>query len=80
MVLQVCQIFLLVSYKPPVYNEYSYPAFAEGIGWFIAFLPLLPLFLIGGYELYKSKSSSGSITEVRVSMSLDINSYFLPLE
>ncbi|KAK3105859.1 hypothetical protein FSP39_007225 [Pinctada imbricata] len=40
---QVMLFFTFVTYKPPNYGDYEYPAYAEAFGWLLSFAPVMPL-------------------------------------
>ncbi|XP_033756245.1 sodium- and chloride-dependent glycine transporter 2-like [Pecten maximus] len=60
-VLLVLFVFTFVSYKPPTYGDYEYPAYVNLVGWFIGLLPLFPVVIIG--VLTVLETPGGSILE-----------------
>ncbi|XP_050405144.2 sodium- and chloride-dependent glycine transporter 1 isoform X2 [Patella vulgata] len=42
-ILTVILLFTLIKYELPTYNDYHYPTYATGIGWFVAIISALPI-------------------------------------
>ncbi|CAL1535451.1 unnamed protein product [Lymnaea stagnalis] len=47
-------VFNLVDYKRMSYEDKVYPVWAELIGWLMAFIPILIIFFMGLWRLYRS--------------------------
>ncbi|XP_045191964.2 sodium-dependent dopamine transporter-like [Mercenaria mercenaria] len=52
-----------VQYRPPTYGSYSYPAFAEALGWCLAFLVISPIVVVLVLKLIKTGRSTKKLSE-----------------
>ncbi|XP_023214582.1 sodium- and chloride-dependent glycine transporter 1-like [Centruroides sculpturatus] len=50
-------IFIVINHSPVTYNDYEYPDWSIALGWMMAVLPLIPIPLFAGIQIYKSKGS-----------------------
>ncbi|XP_053388291.1 sodium-dependent dopamine transporter-like [Mercenaria mercenaria] len=59
----VVLILSFVQYRPPTYGSYSYPAFAEGLGWCLAFLVVSPIVVVLVLNLIIAGRSTKTLSE-----------------
>ena len=65
--LQAILIFNFVRYEPARYNDnYSYPVWADGLGWCLTLASVIPIFVVAFYKMYKAGGST--LSEVRVTV------------
>ncbi|XP_071092774.1 sodium- and chloride-dependent glycine transporter 1-like [Haliotis cracherodii] len=61
----VCPLLLLAifcyslySHRPPQYGDYSYPAWATGVGWMISCISIIPLPIIFMWTVYNTSGAT----------------------
>ncbi|XP_062576126.1 sodium- and chloride-dependent betaine transporter-like [Saccostrea cucullata] len=75
LILLITMIVTLNSYVPPEYGTYKYPDWAQGFGWFVAVIPLLPIPLLAYREI---RLASGSTFWEKLRKSLQPNEQWGP--
>jgi hypothetical protein len=61
----------MIDYKPLRYENYDYPDWADGIGWFLAALSTMQIPIWAFVIVFRTKG--GSIKEVKLNLTKFIN-------
>ncbi|XP_060567632.1 sodium- and chloride-dependent glycine transporter 1-like [Ruditapes philippinarum] len=56
-------ILSFAEYRPPSYGSYRYPAFAEAVGWCLAFLIISPIIIVFVFNIIKTWRTDKKISE-----------------
>jgi len=51
-------IFSFVKYTPAEYGEYTYPGWADAIGWVMALASIIPIFVVAIYKMVTAKATT----------------------
>ena len=51
-------IFSLIRYKRASYGEYTYPGWADGVGWCLALSSVLPIIIVAAVHLYQAEGDT----------------------
>ena len=52
--LQCILVFSFINYEPAKYGKYSYPLWADGVGWLLTMSSVIPIFVVAIYMFAKA--------------------------